>query len=215
MSRRLQLGREVITACLSMNRSGLNQGKSGNISHRFKQGCLITPSGMDYDQLAPEDVVYVDRQGNAEGDWLPSSEWRMHADIYARVRKARAVVHAHPPHCTALACLNRGIPAFHYMVAVAGGTDIRCADYATFGTEQLSRNMLLALKNRSACLLANHGLIAYGDTLKQALWRAAEVEALAQQYLLALSVGQPQILDESAMQEVIERFKTYGKQTVS
>lgn len=212
--------RDIIAACLEMNRCGINQGKAGNVSVRSRRGCLITPSGVDYDRMTPGDVVEIDLQGNvrstrARGDtaFVPSSEWRMHADIYARVAAAGAVVHAHPPHATALACSRRAIPAFHYMVAVAGGADIRCAEYATFGTAALSANMLEALDERSACLLANHGMICYGRDLREALWRAVEVESLAEQYLLSLGVGEPTILDEAQMAEVIERFKTYGKRS--
>ncbi|MFT5111240.1 MAG: L-fuculose-phosphate aldolase [Parasphingorhabdus sp.] len=215
MGRRQQLGEVIIEACLAMNGSELNQGKSGNISYRFKNGCLITPSGMDYSELVPDDMTWIDQQGNFDGRRKPSSEWRMHLDIYRRHKLAKAVVHAHPAYATALACLNKDIPAFHYMVAIAGGKDIRCAEYATFGSAELSRNMLIALKDRSACLLANHGIIAFGRDLKEALWRAGEVELLAKQYLLSLAAGEPVCLTDEQMDEALERFRDYGKQPTS
>jgi L-fuculose-phosphate aldolase len=208
--------RAIIDACVVMNRAGLNQGKAGNVSIRSGRGCLITPSGVDYEAMTPGNIVHIDLAGNVlsgAAGLEPSSEWRMHADIYARFGEAGAVVHAHPPYATALACNHRGIPAFHYMVAVAGGDDIRCADYATFGTPELSRNMLVALEGRSACLLANHGMICFGGDLDAAFARAVEVEALARQYVLALGIGKPVILGEAEMNEVLERFKHYGQPT--
>jgi L-fuculose-phosphate aldolase len=210
--------RAIIDACLEMNRVGINQGTAGNISIRTERGCMITPSGVDYAALTSASIVHIDLEGTVIGrsagkarELRPSSEWRMHADIYSSYEGAGAVVHAHPPHATALACNRRGIPPFHYMVAVAGGVDIRCADYATFGTSQLSLNMIKALRGRKACLLANHGMICFGDDLDDALGRAVEVEALARQYLLSLSIGVPTLLDDDQMSEVIERFRTYGK----
>ncbi|MCZ7598934.1 MAG: class II aldolase/adducin family protein [Gammaproteobacteria bacterium] len=170
---------------------------------------------MDYEALRPERVVHVGLDGEvlapASGADAPSSEWRMHTDIYRYCPDAGAVVHAHPPNATALACTGRGIPAFHYMVAVAGGSDIRCAPYATFGTADLSRNMMTAMEDRRACLLANHGMICYGTDLAAALAPAVEVEALARQYVIALGPGDVGILDETQMAEVLERFKTYGR----
>ncbi len=209
MSRR----RAIVDACLEMNRRGINQGMSGNISVRGGKGCLVTPSGVAYDALKPTDIVEMDLRGNWSGTLKPSSEWRLHVDIYRTFEAARAVVHAHPPHATALACLRRPIPAFHYMVAVAGGRDIRCAEYATFGTAELSNCMLRALEGRTACLLANHGIVCFGDSLERALWRAEEVESLARQYLLALSVGDPVMLDDAQMDEVIDLFRSYGRQS--
>ncbi|GJL80692.1 MAG: fuculose phosphate aldolase [marine bacterium B5-7] len=207
---------QVIDTCLAMNRAGINQGMSGNVSIRTSGGCLITPSGVAYDSMLPEQIVALDTAGdidtaNTHASKPPSSEWRMHVDIYSRFADAGAVVHAHPPHATALACLNRGIPAFHYMVAIAGGRNIRCASYATFGSAELSINMLNALDGRFACLLANHGMICYGKDIDQALWRAIELEALAQQYLLALGVGEPVLLDDVQMAEVEARFAGYGR----
>jgi L-fuculose-phosphate aldolase len=203
---------EIIEICLAMNRLGINQGTSGNVSARAGDGFLITPSGMPYDQLAPEMIVAMDLDGGYLGDLRPSSEWRMHFDIYRTRPDAGAVVHTHAVHCTALACLNLGIPAFHYMVAVAGGADIRCADYATFGTRALSENMLRALDGRDACLLANHGMICLAPKLARALWLAGEVETLARQYLAARQLGEPVLLPEAEMRVVLDRFRGYGRQ---
>jgi L-fuculose-phosphate aldolase len=202
----------ILAACRAMNASGLNQGTSGNVSLRRPEGMLITPSGVPYDETAPEMLVPVAMDGTPGGRWRPSSEWRMHLDVYRALPEAGAVVHVHPPHATALSCHRRGIPAFHYMVAAAGGADIRCADYATYGTQALSDAMLKALRGRRACLLANHGIIAYGPTLARALWLAEEVETLARQYLLARTLGEPAILGQAEMAEVLEGFATYGSQ---
>lgn len=211
---RQALSRQIIDTCLAMNASGVNQGTSGNISARFGDGMLITPSSVPYTALKPMDIVLVALTGEAEpGQLKPSSEWRMHADIYRARPEAQAVLHAHPTHCTALACRREGIPPFHYMVAVAGGADIRCSDYATFGTEALSETMITALKGRKACLLANHGMICFETTLGRALGLAIEVETLARQYLAARQIGDPVLLSDAEMAEVIEKFKTYGKQS--
>jgi L-fuculose-phosphate aldolase len=202
----------IIDACLSMNASGLNQGTSGNVSVRHGDGMLVTPSGVPYDATTPQMIVPVALDGTVTGEWKPSSEWRMHLDIYRARPEAMAVVHVHSPHATALSCHRIGIGTFHYMVSAAGGTDIRCADYATFGTQALSDAMLRALEGRTACLLANHGQIAFGPTLDRALWLAGEVETLARQYILARTLGEPVALDEDQMAEVLERFGTYGRQ---
>lgn len=206
-----QLRRALIESALAMNRLGLAPGKSGNASVRVDGGFLITPSGLDYEEIREDDIVFVALDGRAEGRRKPSSEWRMHRDLYARREDAGAVVHTHSPFATSLACLRRAIPAFHYMVAVAGGADIRCADYATFGTQELSDNALGALDGRRACLIANHGALALGRDLKDALALALEVETLARQYVQALQVGPPALLSEGEMTRVLERFKDYGK----
>ncbi|MEM7488071.1 MAG: class II aldolase/adducin family protein [Pseudomonadota bacterium] len=202
----------ILATCRAMNASGLNQGTSGNVSTRDGDGMLITPSGVPYDDTAPEMIVPVAAGGTVSGKWKPSSEWRMHLDIYRARPEAGAVVHVHSPHATALSCHRRGIGAFHYMVAVAGGTDIRCAEYATFGTQALSDAMLAALEGRTACLLANHGQIAFGPTLAKALWLAEEVETLARQYLLARTIGEPTMLGDAEMAEVLDAFRDYGRQ---
>ena len=188
---------------------GLNQGSSGNLSVRSRSGFLITPSGQDMAALTAADMVVLDMNGEVLGSGRPSSEWRFHRDIYAAYPEAEAVVHAHSPFAVAMACLRRDIPSFHYMVAMAGGTDIRCADYATFGTQALSDAVLAALQDRRACLMANHGLLAWGASLPAALALANEVEALCGQYLRACQVGEPVLLSTAEMLEVLEKFKDY------
>ena len=212
------LRQAVIATALKMNALGINQGKSGNVSVRWGEGYFITPTGLAYEQTMPDDIVFMELGKKHEENHdavqaarLPSSEWRFHHDIYARRPELHAIVHTHAVHATTLACLGRGIPAFHYMVAVAGGKDIRCAPYATFGTQQLSDFALQALENRKACLLANHGLIAAGTTLDQALALAVEVESLAHMYYQALQIGTPVILPDDEMERVLEKFKTYGQ----
>ncbi|HAT84929.1 class II aldolase/adducin family protein [Cohaesibacter gelatinilyticus] len=207
-----KLGEEVIKTCLAMNDSGLNHGKSGNVSVRYQDGFLITPSGVAYDQLAPDDLVFMDLEGRYRGDYLPSSEWRFHLAIYQARLDAQAVVHVHSSYAAALACLRQSIPAFHYMVAVAGGKNIRCAEYALFGTDVLSETMMIALEDRKACLLANHGQVAYGDSLANAYWLAGEVEGLARDYCRAKAVGEPHILSDEQMDDVLTKFRFYGKQ---
>ncbi len=207
-----QARQSVIDTALKAISLGINHGAAGNFSRRVEGGFLITPSGIAYERLRPEQIVFVDFDGNAEGAWLQSSEWRMHRDIYSRHEAAGAVIHVHSTHATALACLRRPIPAFHYMVAVAGGRDIRCADYATFGTAELSSAMLAALDGRRACLLGNHGQVCFHDSLDEALTLAIEIEALASQYLAALAVGEPVIIDDAEMDRVIAKFGDYGRQ---
>ena len=209
----LTLRKAIIATALAMNALGINRGKSGNVSARWKDGFLITPSGLPYEESRPADIVFVGKNGNATGKRPPSSEWRFHYDIYRTRKDAQAVVHTHSSFATTLACLGMDVPAFHYMIAVAGGNSIRCAPYATFGTQELSDQALQALSNRKACLLANHGMIAAGDSLKHALALAVEVEALCEQYWRALQIGKPAILSDSEMEVVLEKFKTYGKGT--
>jgi len=189
----------------------LNHGTAGNLSVRHGDGCLITPSGVKPGALTHDTIVALDASGAARvAGQLPSSEWRFHHAIYASRPDTRAVVHVHSAHATALACLRRSLPAFHYMVAVAGGPDIRCAPYATFGSEALAEAAMTALDGRVACLLANHGMITLGTDVGVAIDLAIEVEDLARQYLLALTVGEPVILSSAEMQIVLEKFKTYG-----
>jgi len=209
----LTLRKAIIATALAMNALGINRGKSGNVSARWKDGFLITPSGLPYKESRPADIVFVGKNGNATGKRPPSSEWRFHYDIYRTRKDAQAVVHTHSSFATTLACLGMDVTAFHYMIAVAGGNSIRCAPYATFGTQELSDRALQAMSNRKACLLANHGMIAAGDSLKHALALAVEVEALCEQYWRALQVGKPAILSDSEMEVVLEKFKTYGKGT--
>lgn len=206
------LQHEVIRTCLSMNEQGLNTGKSGNVSVRNADGFLITASGIAYETMAPEHVVQMDLEGGYQGALLPSSEWRMHMDIYRARPEAGAIVHTHAAHATAVSCLRQDVPAFHYMIAVAGGSTLRCASYASFGTAELSDAMLSAMKDRSACLLANHGMICFGTDLPNALALAVEVETLCKQYILARQLGDPVILDDAEMDDILRRFKAYGKQ---
>lgn len=208
-----RLRREIIVAARSFTARGLGVGTAGNLSVRVAEGFLITPSGVPYDSLQPSDIVLLDPRGTVvSGSLAPSSEWRFHRDVYAKRPEAGAVVHVHSPYATAIACTRRDIPAFHYMVAVAGGDSIRCAAYATYGTGELSRNALRALAGRRACLLANHGLIALGADLRAALALAEEVEELARQYWLASQFARPVILGRKEMQRVLERFRHYRRE---
>jgi L-fuculose-phosphate aldolase len=204
------LRKEIVATCLAMDRRGINQGTSGNVSARWKDGLLITPSGLAYDTMAPEDIVMLAMDGTPTGANTPSSEWRFHLDILKNRPEFNAVVHAHPLHCTAIAITRETIPAVHYMIAAAGGPTIRCADYATYGTAELSTNALAALEDRNACLLANHGLIACAPTLRRALWLACEVETLAHQYIIARQFGTPVVLEDDEIERVRKRFSGYG-----
>jgi len=208
----------VVATAREMNALGINRGKSGNVSARWRSvdfdGYMVTPTGMPYASMAPEDIVAMPLDGSADaarGARLPSSEWRFHRDIYRARPDAAAIVHTHAPFATSLACLGRAIPAFHYMVAAAGGNDVRCAPYATFGTQELSNHAVAALEGRRACLLANHGMIAIGAALPAALALAVEVETLAEMYWRALQLGEPVVLSDAEMDLVIAKFRTYGQ----
>jgi L-fuculose-phosphate aldolase len=202
----------VIAACRELTRRGLTHGTSGNVSVRCdERRFFISPSGMDYELLQADDVPLMDVDGRWFGRRRPSSEWRFHRDIFESRPDVAAVVHTHSPQATALACTGRGIPAFHYMVAVAGGCDIRCAPYHAFGTQELSDAALAALKDRKACLLANHGIIAIGANLPTAVALAGEIENLALQYCAALALGNVRILEDEEMGRVVEKFRTYGQ----
>ena len=203
----------VVSACRELTRRGLTHGTSGNVSVRCgARRFFVSPSGMDYEVLQADDVPLMDLNGRWFGRCRPSSEWRFHRDILESRPDVGAIVHTHSPRATALACTGRGIPAFHYMIAVAGGRDIRCAPYYTFGTQELSDAALTALKDRKACLLANHGVIATGADLAIAVALAGEIENLALQYSLALTLGEVRILDDTEMGRVVEKFRTYGQQ---
>lgn len=203
------LRRTLIDAALAMNGLGLNQGTSGNLSVRLDHGLLITPSARKYTHCSPVDMVEVDPAGRYTGQYKPSSEYRLHRDIYTHYPHAGCVLHAHPPWCTTLACLEKSIPPFHYMVAVAGGTDIRCAPYATYGTKELSVHAVKALDGRTACLLAHHGLVCHASDLDAALDLAMEVETLARIYAQALQIGEVPLLSKEQMGEVLAGFKEY------
>jgi L-fuculose-phosphate aldolase len=204
------LRRHIIATGLKMNALGINQGTSGNVSARWRDGLLITPTGIPYDDLKPADIAYLDADAKPHGRQAPSSEWRFHHDIMAARPDVQAIVHTHSIHATAVAICNKPLPAVHYMIAAAGGATIRCAPYATYGTQALSNHAIKALKDRSACLLANHGVIATGPDLDKALWLANEVEVLAQQYILAQQLGRPRVLPASEIAAVVEKFKNYG-----
>jgi L-fuculose-phosphate aldolase len=200
----------IIDACLHMNSLGINQGTSGNISLRHEDGLLITPTGTPYETMQPEQIVFMRLDGTVETNQRPSSEWRFHRDILKARPEVNAVVHAHPPYSTILAIMGMAIPAVHYMIACAGGDTIRCAPYATFGTEELSQHAVAALEDRSACLLAHHGMIAVGASLDRAMWLAVEVETLARQYHGCLQVGTPPLLPRAEIENVMGRMAGYG-----
>lgn len=209
-ARERQARDDVVAAARELDAMGLNRGTSGNVSRRFGEGLLITPSGVPTADLTPEGIVPMGLDGSYPQGAKPSSEWRFHRDILAARPEIGAVVHAHPIHCTAFALCGKPIPAVHYMIAAFGGPDVRCAPYAPYGTEALSRLALEALEGRSCCLLANHGMIAAGSDLRRALWLAQELETLCQQYAVALQVGTPRILSDAEIAETVERFRGYG-----
>lgn len=207
----LGLRKLVLATALAMSRSGLSPGRSGNVSARFADGMLITPTGLAYEEIGPKDIVYVAGDGSVPGKQrAPSSEWQFHLAAYKARPDMNAVVHTHSLHAVVLACAGRSIPAFHYMVAVAGNSDIPVLPYATFGSEMLASNVGRGLADRNACLMAHHGAIALGKTLPDALELAHEVEVLAEQYTKVLALGPPAVLPEEEMQVVLEKFKTYG-----
>lgn len=210
MSQEYDHRRDIIANCLKMNSSGLNQGTSGNLSVRWADGLLVTPSGIAYEQLNPEDIVYMKMDGSFDHPLAPSSEWRFHRDIYVAKPEVNAVVHAHPTHCTALSIRGMEIPAVHYMVACSGGPNIRCAGYHTYGTQELSMAAIEAMKDRTCCLLANHGMIATGASMAKAMWLAIEMETLARQYIVSLQLGGPTILPDDEIARVVAKFKNYG-----
>ena len=208
-----KLRNSIVLGCRELTRRGLTYGKSGNISvRRDERTFFVSPTGMSYESLAPDDIPLVDVDGRWFGRRRPSSEWRFHRDILKARGEIGAIVHTHSPKATSLACTGRGIPAFHYMVAVAGGADIRCAPYYTFGSQELSAAAVDALTGRLACLLANHGVIALGTDLNGALLLAGEVEDLAGKYCAALALGEIRILDGLEMERVMDKFRTYGTQ---
>ena len=203
---------EIIKFSKLLNSRKLSALRSGNISVRFKKGFFITPSGKKYSSLKNKDIVYVSLNGKFDKKLgIPSSEWKFHQDIYLKKEAANAIVHSHSTNATALSVHKKSIPAFHYMVALAGGNDIKCANYATYGTRKLSVNILKALKNRKACLISNHGQIAYDDNLSKAFELAEEVENLSLQYITALKIGKPKILSNVEMNKVLARAKNYKR----
>jgi len=204
--------RALVEAAREVERLGLSPGTSGNLSLRVPGGFLVTPSGVPYGAMELEDTVFLTDAGGPTGDPMrPSSEWRLHAAIYADRQDAGAIVHLHSPHATAVACLRSDIPPFHYMVARAGGDSIRCARYETFGTEELAFAALEALEDRKACLLANHGQVAIGPTVEDALRLAGEVEEIAHVWSIALEAGDPELLPPEEIERVRSQFRAYGQ----
>jgi L-fuculose-phosphate aldolase len=202
--------RSIIDACLKMSAMGINQGTSGNISLRHGDGLLITPTRIPYDVMQPDDIVEMTLDGGSQGKHKPSSEWRFHCDIMRSRPDVTAIVHAHPVYSTAVSIMELDIPPLHYMVAVAGGNNIRCSPYAIYGSQELSDNAIAALEGRTACLLGHHGIITVGHSLSRALYVAGEVETLAKQYLACLQVGGPKLLSEDQMQAVLAKIGGYG-----
>ena len=213
----IQLSKKIIKYAKKLNSINLSSFRSGNISVRAKKkginGFLITPSGVRYSSLKTKDIVFVSLKGkfDSKKKVIPSSEWRIHQNIYVNKSAAKAIVHAHSTCATAVSTHNKSIPAFHYMVGVAGGEDIKCAKYATFGTRNLSKNILSALKNRCACLISNHGQIAFGKNLDSAFELAQEVENICHQYINAIRIGIPKILSKKEMKIVLGKMKNYKK----
>ena len=211
----LEKRKEVIKYSIKLNTTNLSPLRSGNISVRSiensVEGFLITPSGKKYDTLKEEDIVFVSSDGNHDTNLKPSSEWRFHKDIYLKKPDAKAIVHAHSPHATAVSAHGKDIPAFHYMIALAGGDSIKCAKYATFGTQELSNNIIDALENRKACLMSNHGQVAFGENLESAFELAEELENICHQYINTIKLGDPKILSSSEMDVILEKVKNYKK----
>ncbi|MEM9710045.1 MAG: class II aldolase/adducin family protein [Pseudomonadota bacterium] len=207
---------DLIEACLEMNATGLNQGTSGNISAQYQDRMLITPSATPYDKIKPDMVAAIDLGGEMPVTWdgplKPSTEWRFHWLSMKEREDVTALVHTHSPYATALSLLRKPIPACHYMIAAFGGMDVRVADYATFGSPTLAKNVMKALEGRSACLMANHGMVATGVGLEQAMWRAVELETIARQYHLALILGEPHLLSEAQIEDAQRKIADYGVQ---
>ncbi len=217
----IELKKEIIKYAQKLNSTNLSPLRSGNVSirvtHNNVEGFLLTPSGKRYENLVPEDIVFLALKEEYDNLKLfntslnPSSEWRFHQDIYLKKKEAKAIVHAHSSHATAVSAHGKSIPAFHYMIALAGGDDIKCAEYATFGTTELSKNIIKALENRKACLMSNHGQVAFGVNLKQAFELAEEVENICHQYIIALKIGNPKILSSVEMNKILDKIKHYKK----
>ena len=217
----IELKKEVIKYAQKLNSTNLSPLRSGNVSIRVTnnnvEGFLLTPSGKRYENLVPEDIVFLALKEEYDNLKLfnsslnPSSEWRFHQDIYLKKKEAKAIVHAHSSHATAVSAHGKPIPAFHYMIALIGGDDIKCAEYATFGTTELSKNIIKALENRKACLMSNHGQVAFGVNLKQAFELAEEVENICHQYIIALKIGNPKILSSVEMNKILDKIKHYKK----
>ena len=211
-----EIREEIVHRCQEMNASGINQGTSGNISARFQDRMLISPSAVPYDRMTPDMIASLeleDESGRWEGPARPSTEWRMHRQLLLDRADADAVIHAHPTYCTTLAMARKNIPACHYMIAAFGGNSVRCSGYARYGTDALARKAASAMRGRTACLLANHGMIVIGETLAKAMWAAIELETLARQYVFSLSIGGPVLLSNRAIKDTLKGFASYGLQS--
>lgn len=208
----LEMKAKVLAIARAMNTVGINRGSAGNVSARYGDGFLVTPTGMAYDACMAEDIAFVGLDARVEGRRKPSSEWRFHRDIYAAHPEAGAVVHAHSPFATSLACMGCEIPPFHYMIARFGGLDVRCARYAIFGSQELSNAVLDALSGRCGCLMAHHGMLAFGSDLDNALALGVELETLCEQYWRVLQIGEPHLLSDDEMARVLVEFSQYGRQ---
>jgi L-fuculose-phosphate aldolase len=207
----MDLRKTMLDVVATLEFKGFNHGSSGNVSCRLGEDMLVTPTGGNSANMTPERLVRLDRNGDTIGDGLPSSEWHMHQAILNAYPHVQAIIHTHADCCVALSCLARPIPAFHYMIASFGGTDVPCAPYATFGTKALADGAVAALKNRKACLLANHGMIVAGTSLQQALDLTVKLETLARQYIMARQAGEPTIIPDDEIERVLERYKGYGR----
>jgi len=208
----LELKVKVLATARAMNAAGINRGSAGNVSVRHADGFLITPTGMAYDACVAEDVVFVGLDGRCDGRRKPSSEWRIHRDVYAARPEAGAIIHAHSTFAVSLACQGRDIPPFHYMVARFGGRDVRCCAYATFGSQELSDAVVAALADRKGCLMAHHGMVVLGANLDQALALGVELETLCEQYWRVLQIGAARLLPDDEMTRVLAKFADYGRQ---
>ena len=208
----LELKVKVLATARAMNAGGINRGSAGNVSVRHAGGFLITPTGMAYDACVAEDVVFVGLDGRCDGRRKPSSEWRIHRDVYAARPEAGAIIHAHSTFAVSLACQGRDIPPFHYMVARFGGRDVRCCAYATFGSQELSDAVVAALADRKGCLMAHHGMVVLGANLDQALALGVELETLCEQYWRVLQIGAARLLPDDEMTRVLAKFADYGRQ---
>lgn len=206
---------DIVAAMLTLERVGMNRGSSGNVSVRDGDHMLVTPSGVPPSDITPEMVARISLSGDStpEGPLAPSVEWRFHREILRTRPEMGAVVHAHAPWCTVLACARKPIPAVHYMMAAFGGTEIPVCDYATYGSAELSAAVLRAMQGKAGCLMANHGMVVAGDTLAKALWLAEEIEALAHQYYHTLAIGGPVILTEAEIADTAKGFASYGKRS--
>ena len=209
----MRLRDELVTTARRMSELGLTPGMSGNVSVRSPGGLIVTPSGMPYSEIRPDDTVELALDGTSKpGQKTPTTEWRLHRDILGARQDVQAIVHTHSLYCTTLSTLRRPIPAIHYMIVLAGSDEIPCAEYATFGSVELALNAVTALRGGNACLLANHGMIALGSTLASALRLAAEIETLASQFWHASHLGTPHVLDREELIKVRTRFAEYGQQ---